>query len=295
MSKRYLPQVLGTKAIDREKYQIRFVLSSPNPDRHDEVVDQKGWKLENYLKNPVVLFGHDQSSFAVGQMVELGIVDGNLEGVVQFAYKENPDAQILFELYAGGYMRAGSVGFGNLKWMFDEVNDRLTLLENELYEFSLVNVPANADALAKAYTDMEAKGMDKEVLSRIKRIEISAKKDEDRFKDLGEKIEVEKKEEGAEVTPPEEVKPVEEVKPAETAVVEPPKESNSEEVAKAIEVLCRANATDIKSAVEKLTSQLKDADNKSKVDNTPVAQGRKNHSVNDINRVIRLLASKRVA
>lgn len=274
---------MQAKEIDRENYRIRFVFSTNAVDRSDEVIDQAGWKLDNYLKNPVVLFGHDQSQPAVGKTIEIGISSGHLEGIVQFAYKENPMAAMLFELYAGGYMNAGSVGFLNLKWMYDEEKDILTLVENELYEYSLVNVPANPEALTKAYNDLEGKGVDKRVLEEVKRVRDEKQAEmSKRFDDLGEKvikehIERHEEEAPAEVTPPEET-PTEE-------------ESGDGEVEKAIEVLMKASATDIKMAVDKLTNQLKEADKKGVVENTPDAQGRK-YSINNINRVIRLLNSK---
>jgi len=46
-------------------------------------------------------------------------------------------------------MRAFSVGFENKVVEFDQENDTIILKENELYEISCVNVPANAMALAK--------------------------------------------------------------------------------------------------------------------------------------------------
>jgi len=288
------PQQLKAKEIDRENFRIFFVLSTGAVDRHGEVIDQAGWKLENYLKNPVVLWGHDQSQFPIGKMEDLAIVDGKLQGWVKFAYAENPQAAIAFELCAGEFLNAGSVGFMNMKWMYDEANDMLTLLENELYEFSIVNVPANPEALSKAMDTLKAKGVEKRVLDGVDalRKEIQ-ERSEKRFEGLGA-----------------EVKTVEEVKEPEAAAAETVAEPSDEEVKgavavmdgdkkdleavmKAIEVLAKTPATKIELAVKELIAdESKDADTKVQVETTPAPLDRKvrKHSINEINRVIRNLA-----
>lgn len=284
-TKKYSPQNVKVKAIDRDNYTIRFIMSTPDVDRHGEVVDQKGWDFNNYLQNPVVLWGHDQSIPAVGKIIEIGIVEGNTEGVVQFAYNENPLAKTLFELYAGEYMRAVSVGFMNRKWAYDEQNDILTLLENELYELSLVNVPANARALAKS------KGIDISPLETIESIEKKASIE--KAKAMGsEEKEEEVHADPDQPNPDEDPAQPEGTEEESEETTENSTEATDDEVKGALETLCRANPTAIKATVGALTEKLKDADKDGKVETTPGPQGRKGarkYSTNDINRVIRNL------
>jgi len=138
------------KEIDEKKHTIRAIFSTPDEDRHGEIIDQSGWKLTEFLQNPVVLFGHDQWRPAIGKVLELGIIDGNLEGTIKFAVKEDKSglAETIFNLYKNQFMRAFSVGFANTKYEYNEETEQLTLKENVLYELSAVNVPANARALA---------------------------------------------------------------------------------------------------------------------------------------------------
>lgn len=140
------------KDIDEEKYIIRGVFSTEDKDRHGEIIDQAGWKLDSYMENPVVLFAHDQWVPAVGQMIELAIDSSKkLIGAIKFAAEEHDLAKTLFNLYKGRYMRAFSVGFMNKKEEIEKDNDgeeHVVLKENILYEVSCVNVPANAMALA---------------------------------------------------------------------------------------------------------------------------------------------------
>lgn len=139
------------KEIDEKEHSIRFVFSTDDEDRHGEIVDQKGWDVNEYLKNPVVLFAHDHHQPAVGQVTEIGLnSDNNLEGVIKFAVEEYDFAKTIFNLYKGKFMRAVSAGFRNTKFEIDDEEDTFILKENILFEMSVVNVPANAMALAKS-------------------------------------------------------------------------------------------------------------------------------------------------
>lgn len=169
------------KAINKEEYIIEGVFSTAGTDRHGEIIDQKGWKLEEYMSNPVILFAHDQWTPAVGKAVEIKIDgNGNLAGKIKFAVEEYELAKTLFNLYAGKYMRAFSVGFMNEVYEVDQEKDVIILKENVLYEISCVNVPANSMALAKS------KGINTEPLKNLgKKVE----KAEITNKEVMEKIE----------------------------------------------------------------------------------------------------------
>ncbi|MFA5750605.1 MAG: HK97 family phage prohead protease, partial [Candidatus Shapirobacteria bacterium] len=75
-----------------------------------------------------------------------------LEQDWEFAVNENPKAKIIFDLYAGEFLRASSVGFipRKFKENQDGTRDWFTIEEAELLEVSAVSVPANAMALAKS-------------------------------------------------------------------------------------------------------------------------------------------------
>lgn len=310
MELKHVPHQIKAGTVDRENFTIDFVLSSGAVDRHGEVIDQAGWKLENYLKNPVVLWGHDQKQFPIGRCENIAVKDGKLQATVRFAYTQNPQAAIAFELCADEFLNAGSVGFMNMKWMYDENNDLLTLLENELYEFSIVNVPANPDALSKAADRFKAKGLDRRVIEGVEDLRKELEqKNAARFEGLGDEVKAydpttgydqEKDEaaaaaitEEAPAAPAAEAEPTdEEVKGAATALLKTDK-MEVDAVMKALEVLVKAPTTKIQAAVQELISdESKDADTKGTVETTPAPLGRKvrKYDVNEINRVIRSLA-----
>ena len=137
------------KSVKEDEYIVEGIVSTPDPDRHNEVVVQEGWKLENYLKNPVVLWSHQNMEFPLAQMVRISYENGNLTGAMKFAVNEYETAATAFKLVKGKYLRAFSVGFINNVYEVDKESEIVKLVENELLEVSVVNIPAQAAALAK--------------------------------------------------------------------------------------------------------------------------------------------------
>jgi phage head maturation protease len=83
--------------------------------------------------------------------LDIAVTARGLEATVKFATaEENPQADQVYRLIQGGYLRAGSVGFRVNKWEMIEKTDTLRFTEVELLEFSVVCVPSNPDALVSA-------------------------------------------------------------------------------------------------------------------------------------------------
>ena len=152
----------AVKSIDEEKRQATFVISTDEIDRTYEIVEQS-WQLENYKKNPIVLFGHDPSKpgYVVGCATEIRAdKDGDKNitiGTVQFAEEgTSSDADTVWKLVKQGILRTVSVGFipHTFKASKDEDGSEITVLaDNELLEFSIVPIPANPSAVALAMND----------------------------------------------------------------------------------------------------------------------------------------------
>lgn len=131
--------------VDKENKILAGVVGSSGAiDRHGESLNPMGWKLENYTKNPVILFGHDYKSLPIGKAVKVWIEDGKLMFTIKFA--DTPMGNEVFQLFEDEMLNAFSVGFIPLKW--DETGE-FTFAEMELLELSVVTVPANPEALAK--------------------------------------------------------------------------------------------------------------------------------------------------
>ncbi len=129
---------------------ITFVLSTAISDRAGDTVNQNGWDLARYLANPVVLWGHNHSLPAIGRMTRIGVEAEGLVGDIRFADAEqHPFADTVFKLVNGDFISAGSVGFIPKKWNTRD-DYSVEFLEQELIEYSVVNVPMNPDCLARA-------------------------------------------------------------------------------------------------------------------------------------------------
>jgi len=130
-----------------------YVLSDETPDRMGDIIMAEGWKLANFKRNPIALFGH-ASSFPIGTWKNLRIEGGALRGHLELAPAGTSERiDEIRRLVDAGILKATSVGFRPIKHeAIDPENpwDGTRFLEHELVETSLVSVPANPNALAVA-------------------------------------------------------------------------------------------------------------------------------------------------
>lgn len=135
---------------DDENRTFTAIGSTPMQDRQGDSIDQSGWILENFIKNPVIPWAHSYNQLPVARATSIGVVDGNL----QFTYQAPPEglypfADTVWEMYRHQFMFAFSVGFIPLAYD-GNWEDGYNFTECELLEISAVPVPANAGALVLA-------------------------------------------------------------------------------------------------------------------------------------------------
>jgi HK97 family phage prohead protease len=164
-----------TEPTSSTKEKVSFVASSATPDRYGDIIDQKGWILENYKKNPVVLLNHDSNQLPIGKG-NVYLRDDKLVIDVEFD-SEDERAKEVERKAKKGFMNAVSVGFRPL-----ESKSRSELPEDnkyygqrgmyyskaELLEVSIVTIPANGEA-----TMLEQKfynAMKEEILLEVKEV-----------------------------------------------------------------------------------------------------------------------------
>lgn len=128
--------------------QRKFTVSTAAVDRDNDSISVAGWKLDNYRKNPTVLFAHDYASLPIARAVSIGIENGKLVATAEFA--EHDMAETCLKLIDGGFLRATSVGFRPIAASRAVERDGFDFKEQELLEFSIVPVPANPEALIHA-------------------------------------------------------------------------------------------------------------------------------------------------
>lgn len=157
---------IEVKKVDKEKFTLTMIASVQSEDRHGDILVQSGVILDNYLKNPVILNSHNyyDATEVIARATRTEVIGKGKRARIEqdwlFAVNENPKAKIIFDLYAGGFLHASSVGFLVRAFAKDDKGntDYFTITEWELLEVSAVSVPAQAQALAKQ------KGIDVDVL-----------------------------------------------------------------------------------------------------------------------------------
>ncbi len=165
-------QVREIPADVNETRIIPFVLSTPTRDRHHTVLNQENWQLDNYRKNPVVGYMHNlygdlcnppdpDNVIAMDKGIKVEDVGGvlSLLGLPYFEPAElNLVADKVFRKLILGTLRAASVGFddiGHGEWGQEEEaqgrdNETYYFAGQELWEYSIVSIPSNPDAVKKS-------------------------------------------------------------------------------------------------------------------------------------------------
>ena len=144
---KFFASIPTVKKIDVDKRTIEHVISTGSEDRDGDTINPKGWILEEYLKNPVVLFAHRHDLPPIGRALKLKAAADGLASMTQFPPAGlNQLADTVFEMNRLGYLRSWSVGFDPQKFTARE-DGGVDFEEQKLLEYSSVPVPANAEAV----------------------------------------------------------------------------------------------------------------------------------------------------
>jgi len=154
------------------------IASTETVDRDGDILLANGWKLKNYRKNPVVLWGHDANNLPIAKAKDIKAENGKLAFRPQFATAEmNPLAEQIFQMFKSGFLRAFSVRFDPIEWEDIEQSEgkqtnpfrQPRIYKSlELLEISAVNIPANPEALkSSAMHDLIVKSYIADNLNRF--------------------------------------------------------------------------------------------------------------------------------
>lgn len=155
--KQYVAEEIKADDGDRT---ITAVINTADIDRDNEIVLPSGADLRDFRKNPVVLLAHRYDQPAIGRATKVTRSDGDRALVAKTQFAETPLGQEIFSLYAGGYMKAFSIGFDpdpeasgkpteeELKQNPGWKDVRRVYRKWSLLEYSAVSVPSNPEALA---------------------------------------------------------------------------------------------------------------------------------------------------
>lgn len=142
--------------------RMSFVASDATRDSYHTVLVPEGWQLDRFNKNPVIGYQHElqfsgNPDSVIGK-AHAYLSDGRLMIDVEFEPAElNPMADKIWKKLEFGTLNAVSVGFVPLegRWGVGEEgpgkkNETYYYTKCELMEVSVVNVPANPNALKNA-------------------------------------------------------------------------------------------------------------------------------------------------
>ena len=128
--------------------KYRWTISDGQPDRQRDTINPLGWDLTAYSRNPIVLWGHDYKTLPIGKSLEVFVRDGKLQAVMQFTPPGlHPLADQIRGLIDANFLVGSSVGMLPVEWSYNAKRDGNDFTRQQLLEWSIVSVPANAGAL----------------------------------------------------------------------------------------------------------------------------------------------------
>lgn len=137
---------------------IEGYASTDDIDRHGDIIPPNAWNkqaLANYRKNPIVLAYHSRRQ-PVGKTVDITVDEKGLYVKVEVL----KDTEV-GRLVEAGILKTFSVGFRLLDFDYNPTADAWVIKKLELYEISIVSIPANQEAtfdLAKQLAEMGEEG-----------------------------------------------------------------------------------------------------------------------------------------
>ena len=141
---------------------VEYVGSDDSEDRYGSVIDPRGWETDAYMRSGsgVVLWAHDYRVPPIGRTIRLEKTKRELRFVVEFAVNQSRFASEIYSLVRDGFLPGVSVGFipkDGTSYTSQTVGkthaENVRYTKQELLELSVVPVPANRNALKRAYAD----------------------------------------------------------------------------------------------------------------------------------------------
>lgn len=133
------------KMDNMENGTFKVVASDETVDRVGETIKIDAWDLKNYLKNPIILFGHKYSDMddVVWKATKIYVENNAL--IVEWIFAGTKSWQQLRQLYEEWILKTVSVWF--IVKERDASNTKI-ITKAELLELSFVPVPCNPNALS---------------------------------------------------------------------------------------------------------------------------------------------------
>lgn len=135
-------EVKSVEGDSKEGVYIEGFASTTVKDRDGEIIPTGSIKYTDFLKNPILLYQHKHDE-PIGKIEEIEQKENGL-WIKAFV---SSTAEKAITLIKEGILKTFSIGFRVLDYDYNEAIDAWILKENDLYEVSVVSIPANQDAI----------------------------------------------------------------------------------------------------------------------------------------------------
>ncbi len=174
------------KAEDDAKRQAVIDFATSDRDRQKDVLHPEGLKnLDEYLANPIVGYNHDLwtgNSLPIGHAIDVDPTPQRLRSVVQFDDDERSD--LIYRKVKSGTLRTGSIGYDPVRVEYDGKADAYHIFEWNLYEQSIVTVPANPAATVQLVKSLGLHDIEDPLRALLKGVPVGTHKTEDPLRAL---------------------------------------------------------------------------------------------------------------
>lgn len=161
-------EVIEQRVVNETDLTVDIIASTPGVDSHGTMIDQNGWKLERFKKNPVITHAHDDRGWTGSDGLPIAnaipetirVEDGKLKMKVRFTPKDvNEFGYKVWRLVKEGFLHGVSVGFMPMERPEtverDDGGIDVVFREMELLEVAFVTVPSNPETLVQRCIELE--------------------------------------------------------------------------------------------------------------------------------------------
>ncbi len=184
---------VATRSVDKKNLTVDIVASTPSVDSYGTVIDPKGWDVEQFKRNPVITWAHDDRGFTGSDGLPIAnalpetvrVENGQLKMRLRFTPEDvNPFGYKVFRMIAEGFIHGVSVGFDpdmeETDTMTDGDGDSVQIFRSsKLLEVAVVTIPSNDDALIQRARQLNREGDLERIRSLARNVEKMARDMED--------------------------------------------------------------------------------------------------------------------
>jgi HK97 family phage prohead protease/HK97 family phage major capsid protein len=143
----YSPLEVKSSKKTKRGFKIAGYANTVDKDRAGDIISASAWAkgVDNYRKNPVLLYQHDHSK-PIGRVKKISVDKKGIyvEAEVSDAAENLHGVQTLIR---DGALKSFSVGFMVKDGRYDRSTDSTVITDVELHEISVVSVPCNQESL----------------------------------------------------------------------------------------------------------------------------------------------------